>query len=122
MEVSKQKEALMGQILENTHAQTQAIKRDQLDKLANLIEERSRLMKQVDALTSKLAESTGKSTDQVLTEIIAVDQANQALMKKEFEQVKKELRKIRIGKQQGVNYGEEYGLYKEEGVFFDTKE
>ena len=129
MDYFNQKQKLLGAILENTQGQTQLIKADNPDALERLIGQRARMMAQVDALDQE-ARATGLelSSDHtealkvVLGQIMAQDRANQSLMQKELAQVQGELRKIRMGRQQSQHYGAEYGIYKEEGIFFDTKE
>ena len=120
----EQKELLLKLILENTQAQTHAIKDDKLEALETLITQREEVMSQVDELDKKMAITTSKGSKELLKQIITVDNSNQGLMKKglqdvgkEVDLVKKELRKLRIGRQQGASYGEEYGIYREEGVF-----
>lgn len=129
MDYLHQKQLLLDKILENTQMQTRAIEDDKLEDLEALITQREGLMKQVDKLDQKVATMTPKISNEptgpikeLLSQIINIDNANQSRMKQELDNVKQELRKIRIGKQQGENYGPEYGSYKEEGIFFDTKE
>lgn len=43
-------------------------------------------------------------------------------MGEELADVKAQLRSARERKQQEAGYIPEYGIYKEEGIFFDTKE
>ena len=120
-----QKQSLLGNILENTKEQTRAIESDQIDDLEALIAKRGALMEQVDKLDQAMDVPTDGLTEGIkdlLGEIITIDNANQSLMNQGLESVKMELRKVRIGRQQGENYGPEYGTYKEEGIFFDTKE
>lgn len=123
-----EKQLLLNAMLENTQAQTDAIEDHKIEVLEALITQREGIMKQVDELDQKAdaitpemsKELTGPIKD-LLAQIITIDNANQSLMKQGLRDVKEELRKIRIGKQQGENYGPEYGSYKEEGIFFDTK-
>lgn len=123
-----QKQDLLEAILENTKAQSKAIQQDQTVPLEGLINDREGLMKQVDALDQEaaqakitLSEDLTNSIRQKLKEIITIDNANQALIKQELDGSKQKLKDIRIGRQQGVNYGPEYGLHVEEGILFDTK-
>lgn len=129
MDYYNEKEVLLGSILENTQAQTNLIKEDDADGLEALISQRATMMDQVDVLDkqanmpmSQMPPEQSKSIKNILGQIITIDNANQALMNKELTNVKDDLLKIRTGKKQGEHYGSEYGLYKEEGVFFDTKE
>lgn len=117
MEHMEKREFLLREILQNTKSQSKAIEEDNLEVLATLIDQRDSLMQQVDNLPVYKSESI----KEILSEIVNIDNTNQALMNKEFEHIKSELRKIRIGKQQEQNYRNEYGTYREEGVFFDTK-
>ena len=78
---------------------------------------------------SNLPKEVPDSIKQILEQIIEIDNKNRALIKAELDEselelnnIKAELRKMREGRRQGENYGYEYGSYKEEGVFFDTKE
>ena len=129
MDYLKQKQLLLNSILENTQAQTKLIEDDNMEALEELIDERQTMMKQVDELDGQFGNTAGEGTPKqaelikdILGQIIAIDNANQSFMKNELGNVKSELLKIRIGRQQGENYGPEYGTYREEGIFFDTKE
>ena len=129
MDYLNQKQLLLDSILENTQAQTSAIKEDKLEYLEILITQREGLMKQVDELDLKAAAITPEaskgptgSIKDLLAKIIHIDNANQSLMNNALSNVKTELRKIRVGRHQGEHYGVEYGDYREEGIFFDTKE
>jgi len=131
-----QKELLLKSILENTRAQTQAIEDDELELLETLITRREGIIRQVDKLDQEMARTTpGTSKEptgpikELLRQIITIDDANQELMEKsvqdmgkEVEAVKEELRTIRERRRQGESYVPEYGDYREEGVFFDTRE
>ena len=124
-----QKKLLLDSILENTQAQTRAIEEDELEALETLIARREDIMKQVDELDQKVATMTPEiskrvagSIKELLSQIIAIDNVNQSRMKQEIGNVQTELRKIRAGRQQEERYGTEYGSYKEESIFFDTKE
>ena len=129
MDYVYQKQLLLGSILENTQAQTRAIEDDKLEVLETLITQREGIMKQVDELDQKMdtitpqisEESTGPIKN-LLAKIITIDNANQSRMKQELGNVQTELRKIRAGRQREEHYGTQYGIYKEEGIFFDTKE
>lgn len=116
----RDKKALLGLILENTQAQTRVIEEDDMDALEGLILKRQEMMDQVDNLDQKAGKVI--SDKEILKKIMDTDQANQSLMKKEMAHVQGKLRKIRTGRRQEERYGIGYGLYKEEGVFFDTKE
>ena len=118
----QQKEVLVKSILENTQAQTKAIEDDEMDLLESLISKRQEIMAQVDQLDKESGFEQSEPIKALLGQIIAIDNANQVLMNKELGNVKGDLLKIRTGRKQGEHYGDEYGLYKEEGVFFDTKE
>lgn len=118
-----QKQQLLDAILENTKAQSQAIEKDQPQTLEELIADRENLMQQVDSLDNSFEQKTlHQAFKETLQEIITIDNANQVLVKQELDNVKDKLKEIRIGRQQEANYGVEYGTYKEEGIFFDTKE
>lgn len=131
-----QKELLLNSMLENTQAQTQAIKDDKLELLETLITQREGIMAQVDELDQKMGtiapETTAELTEPIkdlLRRIISIDDANQELMEtsvqdmeKDVAAVKEELRGIRERRRQDESYVPEYGTYKEEGVFFDTRE
>lgn len=124
----EQKKLLLKQILENTKAQTVAIKEDDLSTLDTLIIEREDIMKQIDRLDqesgdiiSGMIPSQLQPMKDILIQITQLDRKNQDLMKREFEHIKAELRKIRIGRQQEQSYRNEYGLHIEEGLMFDTK-
>lgn len=128
MDYIEQKQLLLTKILQNTQTQTYAIENEDLQTLDTLINQRDSLIQQVDNLDRAMASTVSNISKgdfqpikDLLTQIIQIDNANQALMNKEFEHIKSELRKIRIGKQQEQNYRNEYGIYREEGVFFDTK-
>lgn len=111
--------------MENTKEQSRAIEADQIDELESLIAKRGALMEQIDKLDQAAEEADAVINEGIkilLSKIIAVDKANQSIMMKELDNVKAELRKVRVGRQQGENYGSEYGSYREEGIFFDTKE
>lgn len=129
MDYLQEKELLLGSILENTQAQTKLIEDENMDALEELISKRQTLMNQVDVLDQEAGDLVDEMTSKqaaplksLLSQIMTIDHANQSLMKKELEHVQGELLKIRVGRKQGEHYGTEYGLYKEEGVFFDTKE
>ena len=129
MNYLEQKQALLQSILTNTQAQTKAIEADDMDQLERLITRRQDIMTQVDLLDKQAGPSGPVNTSQqqaaskdLLAQIIKIDNANQSLMNKELGNVQDELLKIRTGRKQGQHYGNQYGLYKEEGVFFDTKE
>ena len=119
-------------ILDNTRAQTKAIKDDSLEELGKLIDKREKLMGQVDELDKRASidgDSLDSSIKDLLSNIIKIDSKNKSLIEAglddselELNNIKAELRKMREGRRQGENYGYEYGSYKEEGVFFDTKE
>lgn len=129
MNYLKEKETLLGSMLANTQAQTRLIKEDDTDGLEDLITQRQEIMTQVDRLDQQ-AKEAGYEVDlaatgpvkEMLGQIIALDQTNQLLMKKEIASAQQALHKIRTGRQQEEHYGTEYGIYTEEGVFFDTKE
>ena len=129
MDYYKQKKGLLDSILENTQAQTKLVKEDNAHALEVLIGQRASMMAQVDSLDKQAsAISLALSPDQtqalkaLLSQVMTLDQVNQSLMQKELAKVQGELRKIRMGRQQSEHYGAEYGIYKEEGIFFDTKE
>lgn len=129
MDYLQQKQLLLRSILENTQGQTKVIEDEDMEALGELISQRQEMMSQIDALDKKAGNDAYEITSEqealikdLLGEIIIVDKTNQSLMKKELDSAQAELLKIRIGRQQGEHYGVEYGLYKEEGVFFDTKE
>lgn len=116
-------------MLDNTQAQTKAIEEGDMDGLASLMDKREEIMADVDQLDQKSSHIIPElTTDQkqamkdLLGQMIALDQKNQAFISKESQSAQEELRRIRTGRKQEKNYGTEYGLYKEEGVFFDTKE
>ena len=92
-------------------------------------------MQQVDEIDKKTGAQPNKpskltdSIKELLGQIIAIDNTNKDLMKKdvedtkgEVEAVKAELRDIRQRMRQGESYVPEYGIYREEGVFFDKRE
>ena len=128
MDYLQEKQVFLQAILSNTQAQTKAIEADDIDGLEALITKRQEIMVQVDVLDKQAGPGGLANTDQqasnkdLLAQIIKIDKANQSLMNKELGNVQDELLKIRTGRKQGQHYGAEYGLYKEEGVFFDTKE
>lgn len=119
-------------MLENTKAQTKAIEDDSLDELEKLINKREKIMGEVDELDRQASldeVSEDGSIKDLLAQIIEIDNKNKSLIESEFSDseaeltsLREELRKMREGRRQGENYGHEYGSYKEEGVFFDTKE
>ncbi len=118
----EQKQVLLQAILENTQAQTKAIEEDKMDLLEGLIAKRQEIMGQVDRLDEISGFKQSDPMKALLSQIMTLDNANQALMNNELGSVKGDLLKIRTGIKQGEHYKDEYGLYKEEGVFFDTKE
>lgn len=122
MDYLEQKQLLIKAILENTQAQTKAIHDDNMDALEELIGQRQEIMAQVDKLDKESGFKQSEPIKALLSQIITIDNANQSLMNKELGNVQDELLKIRTGRKQGEHYGTEYGLYKEEGIFFDTKE
>lgn len=122
MNYLEQKQVLLESMLENTQAQTTAIKEDEVDTLENLIAARQKIMAQIDELDTESGLEQSQEAKALLSQIITIDNTNQSLMNKELGNVKDELLRIRTGRKQGEHYGTEYGLYKEEGVFFDTKE
>lgn len=129
MDYLHQKQLLLDLILENTQAQTKVIEDDDMDTLELLISKRQTMMNQVDDLdtdasmaTSDIAPQQAEPIKSLLNQIMMIDKTNQSLMRKELKNVQGELLKIRTGRQQEERYGTEYGTYKEEGVFFDTKE
>lgn len=129
MDYLEKKRVLLGSILENTQAQTKLIQEDDIDALEILIDERAIIMAQVDdldqvvsALGIDASHEQKEPIKALLSQIITLDTANQTLMKKELVNIQGELHKIRTGRQQEEHYGTEYGIYKEEGVFFDTRE
>ncbi|HHX62573.1 MAG TPA: hypothetical protein GX707_17950 [Epulopiscium sp.] len=131
-----QKKLLLNSILENTKAQTRAIEDDNLERLETLITQREGIMAQVDELEQRVAATTPETIKELtepirelLREIIKIDDSNQELMGKSVRDmeedvaaVKGELRDIRERRRQEENYVPEYGTYREEGVFFDTRE
>lgn len=131
-----QKELLLRSILKNTQEQTKAIKDDQLEDAEKLISQRHDMMQQVDKLDQKIKaagtktlKDLAKSMADILAQTISTDGGNQKLiqknldnMGKDISDVKEELRNMRQRKKQSENYLEEYGLHKEEGIFFDKKE
>lgn len=122
MDYIAQKQLLLNQILENTQAQTSAIEGDEVEKLESLISQRGIIMEQVDELGQGQGDAEPGVIKELLRQIITIDNGNRLLMEKGLEDVKDELRKVRIGRQHEGGYGSDHGLYKEEGIFFDTKE
>lgn len=122
MEYLQQKQALLESILENTQAQTKAVEDDDMALLEELINKRQETINQVNQLDKASGFKQSEAIKALLSQIITIDNTNQSLMNKELANVKADLLKIRTGRKQGQHYGDEYGLYKEEGVFFDTKE
>ena len=129
MDYLNKKQLLLRSILDNTQAQTKLIKEGHVDALEALIGQRAAIMAQVDELDEEAREAVGKIPSEemepiknLLSHIITIDNDNQSLMKKEVVHIQGELRKIRAGRQQEQHYGTEYGVHREEGIFFDTKE
>ena len=129
MDYLEQKQLLLNSILLNTKSQTDAIENDDIDTLELLIAKRQEMMLEVDKLDASMADQVAEITSsqaqklkETLKEIITIDNNNKSLMKRELSDIKGELLKIRMGRQREEHYGTEYGTYKEEGIFFDTKE
>ena len=129
MENLQEKLILLDSILQNTQEQTKAIVSDDMDTLGVLINQREAMMLKVDELdigiTDTAEEVTPEQADLVkslLSQIITIDNTNQSTMQNELGDIQRELCRIRAGRKQEEHYSDEYGLYKEEGIFFDTKE
>lgn len=123
MDYIKQKKLLLEEILSNTQVQTLKIEEDDMEAIDRLIGERELLMKQVDTLDQaapkEILQEDTESIRGLLAKIIKLDNSNKSLMQNEYDQVKSELLKIRTARRREAVYGDEHGLYKEEGIFFD---
>lgn len=108
-------------ILELTQLQREALKEGNIEKWRELSDERQQKMDQLDELHREKPEFVFQREEELLREIMRVDHKNTEEFQRQFEEVKRSLRKIRSQKQVGNVYSNPYDISHEEGIFFDKR-
>lgn len=108
-------------ILELTQLQAETLKEGNIEKWTELSNQRQQKMDELDELHSTKPELESEREEELVREIIILDDKNKEEFQRQFEEVKRHLRKIRSQKQVGNVYSNPYDISHEEGIFFDKR-
>lgn len=116
------KRELIEQLIEMTKKQTVALQEEDVDRYIELLNGRQAILNQIQVLHEVQPETKEQHEEELVTELKTIDDANRMEFERQFEEVKKKLREVRIMKKREEQYNNPYDISWEEGVFFDKKE
>lgn len=114
------KQELINEILKLTERQSLALKNEDIDDFIMLTEEKQKCINQINSETDNCNVLDDESRV-ILIKTAELDKKNQIEFKRQFEEVKYELRKIRELRKRDTVYSNPYDASYEEGIFFDKK-
>ena len=112
---------LLEKLLELTKRQEQSIMQSEIDEVINLLEEKQRVMDEIDELNKREHKELSDEDKAILASIQELDEKNRKQFNLELENTKEELRKMRQFKQRDDYYTNPYSQTQEEGLFIDKK-
>lgn len=112
---------LLEKLLELTKRQEQSIMQSEIDEAINLLEEKQRVMDEIDELNKREHKELSDEEKAILASIQELDEKNRKQFNLELENTKEELRKMRQFKQRDDYYTNPYSQTQEEGLFIDKK-
>lgn len=115
------KRELLLEILELTKLQSKALKDDKIDEFELLLKKRQEIMDQIDRLHQVDPLLREEKNIDILDELCLIDKENRVEFDKQLDEAKQKIREARQMKKRDDIYSNPYGLYREEGVFFDKK-
>ena len=116
------KRELIEQLIEITKKQTIALQEEDVDKFIKLLDYRQIVLNQIQILHEAQPETKEQNEEELVAQLKAIDDENRVEFERQFEEVKKKLREVRIMKKREEQYNNPYDISWEEGVFFDKKE
>ena len=115
------KRELLEKLLDLTKQQAVALEEDNLKEFKKLINRKKGVMKKIDELHLEHPELKAQKEEELLKEIIDLDKKNQEEFNSQLQDAKKNLAKLRSGRQVSDVYTNPYDLSREEGILFDKR-
>lgn len=115
------RQTYLKQLLDNTKEQKYLLEIEDMDGFGKLVEEKQLVLDKIEVYNKQHQESLTQSERSLIEEIQKVDAENCKKFESQFEQVKQKLRDIRHSKVGNNTYNTPYGVWQEEGIFFDKK-
>lgn len=115
------KRELLLKILELTKLQAELLKEEKMEEFKNILEDRQVIMSQIDDLHKKYPELKLERHEDILKQLCIIEDENKKEFNRQLEKAKQKLREVRQMKKREDVYSNPYGMYREEGIFFDKK-
>jgi hypothetical protein len=115
------KNNLMSELLRLTKLQGAALKEDNIDEFAVLLEKKQTCIDKINEITNSNSSALDDADREILRETAEIDKLNNEEFNRQLEDVKMQLRKIRSLKKRDTIYSNPYDVSFEEGIFIDKK-
>ena len=115
------KKKLLRDILDFTKRQQEALAQEDIERFDRLTRRKQEFVEQLVKLQEEQPEEKDEEFKVLVQEIKDLDAANLTEFKRQMEEVKEELRKVREVKRGTNNYSNPYNQGFSSGQYFDTK-
>lgn len=115
------KRELLLKILELTKLQAEILKEEKIEEFESILQDRQIVMDQIDALHERCPELKSDRHEDILQELRITEDENKKEFNRQLEEAKEKLKEVRQMKKREDVYSNPYGMYREEGLFFDKK-
>lgn len=116
------KRELIQQLIEFTKMQTVALEKEDVDEFIRVLDKRQEILDEIQVLHENQPETKEQHEEELVAQLKEIDYKNRVEFEKQFEEVKRKLREVRVMKKREEHYNNPYDISWEEGVFFDKKE
>lgn len=115
------REMYLKQLLDYTSQQQVVLEAENIDAFGKLVEKKQIVFNKLEVYNNEHQDELNLSERSLVEAIQEVDVNNRKVFEVQFEEVKQKLRGIRRSKVGSNSYNEPYGVWQEEGIFFDKK-
>ena len=115
------KKTLLNEVLRITKLQEDALKAEDMEKFQALLDEKQKVIDQIEALHKEHPETKEQKEEVILKEIIALDDINRKEFMRQYEEVQRKLQEMRQQKKAKNKYHNPYDISYEEGIFYDKR-
>lgn len=112
---------LLNKLFDITKQQEEVISQDEIEIYIELLEERQKIIDQIDAINIEKPAELNDDEREILLKIKEIDDRNYEKFQIEFEKLKEQLKQVRVNKNKTNYYVNSYNVVQEEGLFIDKR-